>query len=275
MQLTWQPLIQLVALAFFLHACANDDDRIPEREDGCPGDAPSLSSCFVGFGFVECGGTGEPAFACDSLGDCTWFSDGCVAQGYVASPCPWTRLCCIDGWPFEQGVVESPSRVTRVFETFGRIPWNRTRAANIVVTIDSELEVVPPSVNCSPPGDLHGPCQGKNVRIRGETKPFMDSHLVRFQDGTYDVPLSGSYLDLEILPTEGGSNARACFWGFSDVESPGPECPDIRFSEEEIDENDSSCAQSGTLVLTADPSSGNLHGRLHAEFEGRVVDATF
>src|SRR5688572_9240163 len=59
---------------------------------GCPGNVrPSIDDCFVGAHFAECGGTGaEPMLGCDVAASpdvCRWFSGGCVAAEYEASPC--------------------------------------------------------------------------------------------------------------------------------------------------------------------------------------------
>lgn len=120
----------------------------------CFGQRPNLSSCRVGFGSADCGGVGEPSFACNPFGDCRWFEHGCAAIGYLPSTCTADAICCHLGgtWPFELedtrgGAIARAAR--RTLQAFGTRGWEFWTHRILPLRIDSRLRPTTPAVSCS------------------------------------------------------------------------------------------------------------------------------
>src|SRR5688572_15163652 len=88
-----------------------------------PEPAPPLETCSYGLYVADCGGNAEPVFGCAVDGQCRWFLGGIVADGYVASTCPPTELCCepreVYGSPYTSFVVTDFDAYRRAVETIG------------------------------------------------------------------------------------------------------------------------------------------------------------
>src|SRR5687767_8928731 len=94
--------------------------------DPCPGEPPAFDQCYAGYFFADCGGDGDPRFACSPDHGCRWFQDGCVAVGFEASPCPADDICCVDDWPFADGAYPA---AWRSLYGLGTAPWRRATGA--------------------------------------------------------------------------------------------------------------------------------------------------
>lgn len=67
---------------------------------GCDAVAPELSACTdLTTTTADCGGIG-PTVLGARYGEARWFTGGCVADGFAASPCGATDPCCVDGSPY-------------------------------------------------------------------------------------------------------------------------------------------------------------------------------
>jgi hypothetical protein len=119
----------------------------------CPGSVrPSLSECVAGSTYAECEGSGEPRFAC-SAHRCLWFSNGCIAEGFVPSECPPSDPCCVaapgghwisQAWPFStdqsSGAIESVVALGR--RIYG------AEAPGVVLQVDPEHAPAEPGITC-------------------------------------------------------------------------------------------------------------------------------
>src|SRR5687768_7756349 len=112
--------VVLSLLLYSLVACGGSDAPLVD----CPGERPPIDQCYRGAFFAECGGTGDPRFACDAAGDCRWFTASCVAAGYETSPCGAYELCCQDGWPYAEGAISEEAKTDLAFliAGYGRLP---------------------------------------------------------------------------------------------------------------------------------------------------------
>lgn len=117
---------------------------------GC---APELSECERGGFYADCGGDGDPRYACRDDDDCLWFSGGQVASGFQASSCPASDVCCNDGDPFRDG---SGSRQLRFW---GQQPWDSSRAMVLPVSYSETLAVTEFSCSAQQTGDV--PCPSR------------------------------------------------------------------------------------------------------------------
>lgn len=244
--------VVLLLLSLVLVSCGGGDAPLVE----CPGERPPIDQCYRGAFFAECGGSGDPRFACDEAGDCRWFTASCVAAGYETSPCGAYELCCQDGWPFAEGAIseEANRGLPWLINQFGRLPWDRVRLMRLTAALDSSLAPSLPSVTCTGTYPANGtPCG----------VPSPDTAVVH--GGTLTVRyaktgLFGWHLLVEVAqnPTSGVLSARVCQLPYTDVIVD--QCP----AQDQVE-----CAVAGTVTLSRFPSGGDVTG------VAMTVDVTF
>lgn len=181
--------------------------------DECPGDRPTIADCYVGEFFADCGGTGaEPVLGCDGQGSCLWFTGGCAPEGFAGSTCASDNVCCHDEWPFDG---EHDENLGAKLERFSGLPWDRTTAATISVTVDPALSETTTEITCtgSDPKPIgfnacNTPLGGVRAVQRGTTT--VEAYLS-------DVGVAGWSLWTEIVDDgTGTTRARVCEAVYSD-----------------------------------------------------------
>lgn len=241
-------------------------------DEACGGPQPALAECGLGVYSADCGGDGEPVFACEpESATCRWFRGACVAEGFVVSDCPASDRCCHatpEGtWPFADGMVGDRYASNAIVEdiaVIGSTPITDESPLNLTVTVDPTL-VSPSSIT---------------VTCVGETAPRIFSGLCdayvayvgpsRVHD-TFAFELSrgigGTGLLFEILiRPDGIPTGRLLLTSRNDdrTHAPVPNCaypPGL------------GVAPSGTLVMSA--LSGPPHGRLEVPLADGSVTVTF
>lgn len=243
-----------VVVITLVGSCSGDGGALQD----CPGERPtSLSSCFRGDFFADCGGNGDPKLACREGDGCLWFTADCAPTGYLASDCPVDDVCCHSGWPFkdhenDQLVYDLNGKIAGL----GQLPWDRTRETILSVTIDSSLSGST-AVNCTTPLEPgYTPCAASDLVTFVTAR---DTVVVRSSShGSPMPPRSGWDLWIEIIPdaVTGDPSARMCKYGFTDLAIPS------------CQRTDAICATAGSLVLNQWPiSSGGLVASFDATFD--------
>ena len=181
-------------------------------------DNPPLAMCSQTALSATCPSTDDEGsrFACRDDGMCLWFTNGCVAEGFEASSCPASNICCVGLWPFEtQG---EPTSVYSLFYAFGTAAWDESTATAGDVTIDPSLTAPAEPFTCSADLGLGGnnPCNGAT----GVAQATLDDTLVITE---LYAGIVGWSPWIEILPSFDGYRARFCAAAFTDVAEP--RCP--------------------------------------------------
>jgi len=234
-----------------LAACANVDTG------ACGGPAPLIEECDYGKTWADCGGTGAAStFACPTRSGCVgcppfgcrWFARGCVAQGYDASACSATNLCCVAtsgshaGMPYDVSVAsEHTSDVASFTAAWGTAVWDVEREANLDVSIGRPSTSGGP-FRCS--NDRLSPiCSRSTIVELGSSGGSVGVAVVR--DVTTAPAPYPNYAVLEVMGV-GPRSARLCLVDPSaDFESSA--CQPLHTTE---------CASGGTVVLSAAPGGG-------------------
>ncbi len=241
----------------------------------CVGVRPPIDECRVGYFFAECGGSGDPVFACHGLGDCRWFLHACVAEGYVPSVCSSAAVSCNSGSPFDtESFLHEPPYTQIVageLGALGKQPWDAERDMTLDVTVDPKLLQTTPSVVCSGPHTQRGPCSALLPSV--EVAQPQQSSLHFAWGGP--SPRAGWLLSVEIIDdVQGRLRARVCR-----VAQPS-------FDVFEVDGITSAlagepvCANAGKLVISGfpveSPSVRALAARVDAVFpDGATIRASF
>ncbi len=254
-----QVSVRVASLALAVCACGSDE--VPVH---CPGQRPDLDECFLGRNFAECGGTGEPLFACrfSPHTDCRWFVGGCVPDGFLISTCPAADLCCHEDRPFtatqlEYGSMEA-CEVGRRLMGNGTLPWNRTDHMVVTVEVDADVPATTTNLVCPDwPDSPENPCDDNYVAILAED-------ILQIQLG--DPGLHGSYAIIEIdVQAAPVPVARACLWPYTDV------VPCTCMASETVD-----CAETGALVVNSLTAPASIAGTVNLVFpSGASVTGTF
>lgn len=260
-------LLVVAVLSVFAVGCADNDNSVPLH---CPGARPAIEDCFTGRDFAECGGTGDPLFACgmvppyaDHPSGCRWFVAGCVAEGYVASSCAADDLCCHDDFPYTESEL---SQYPLLHQTVswnlygnGTLPWNHTDHMAVTVTVDPDLPPQFDQLTCSDDGFPYGgtPCDYDRVSAwRGDMLT-----ITLGEPGLY-----GTFLPVEIdYAAAGGPVARACLFRYTDA--GGPSCSDVDPPE---------CATSGAVVVSTIDDADTIRGTVDLVFaSGATLSGSF
>lgn len=132
---------------------------VTPADDGCPGEVPALSECARGFMSADCGGPGEPVFACaEGNGECLWFASSCVATGYQRTACDAADPCCVprhDGtWPYETFEPTGPylGSFLENVAAYGSLPVGPDEVYPIAVTYDAARAYAEPGLVCEEGG---------------------------------------------------------------------------------------------------------------------------
>lgn len=280
--------IVAVVTVLSVMGCGGEEGAIDGSVDGgvsppvsCDGPAPeSLEECeFVGDGFADCGGRGEPRLACGH--GCRWYLGGCVPRSETPSPCTVGDPCCVDGYPFPlpADVLDRGSLDAEIRQHAGAV-WSQTREANVAVTLDPTVE---------PPSEVSVTCEGECVpegfsicRADREGSPLvvMQGPLLDDTPGfqiRWGVTFSGRFLAIEIVPGEDGAlRARVLHTEYTDVLPTAPACPFT--SDPRTTLNGAQAAEGGTLVLDRLPSPDSPipHGRMQLRMRDCfTIDAVF
>lgn len=228
----------------------------------CEGAVPAIEACERGVAWADCGGDGAPRFACSGF-DCLWFTGGCVAEGFVASPCPATDLCCQStssgsaAGPFSPVTgSERDFGVHAVTLGWGTEPWDAQREAHLSVSVAVLPTASRPSLACDAPGELlvDAPCDAGPTHTSAGTS--MRGHVatayVGWSAGTY----AGHGLVIEVFDLDGSPRrARVCAVPFSDAATGGCATPAPR-----------GCAVSGTVTLDHFPFDATAQMDVDATF---------
>lgn len=238
----------------------------------CGGARPALSDCgVVGLYHADCGGRGEPVFACDgSTGGCRWFAGACLAAGHQPSDCPATDRCCHSSsagrWPFEGDWTSAPgTRRTLVDDIAiaGSGAVGATSPASIVVTVDPSFV---PSGRAACTGDLGfefsvGLCSG-NVLVH---RPFRTSETFALE---FWPSLLGASIVVEVVTGPAGTLVGRAFIGYLNDGGgdPPPACatPLTR-----------GLPSSGTLTIDRIDVAGPARGLLALDVEGGTITIPF
>ena len=229
---------------------------------GCAGPRPAdADGCVVGDDFVDCAGIGEPRFGCLASGaGCAWFPGGCVPSTYHASPCPSDDLCCLDDWPFPEGLWSASTGWSLAYVVYGMgsEPVDAGSFAAVDVAIDPAVLPVEPSLACASAWDDLCP-PGPSAPLTALAERGDDTLTVRaVYPGFF-----GRELRIEVLPGA-PLRARACARPYTDYRD-GASCspPGDAWI----------CADSGTLVVSELPeprSAGTVTGvRFEGDFGAR------
>lgn len=252
--LAWVPVL---AVCLALPGCG---------EDPCGGARPTADRCRIGLFRADCGGTGEPTFACGG-GSCLWFATGCVAEEFEVSDCPETNRCCHGSpghtWPFADDWTRADrlGDVTEDIAAYGSTPVTSDRPAPITVVIDPTVAVTSPS---------RVACTGAAIRDFCRATGFAPTDT---GDGGVTLSMMSTALSpevvmLEIVHVDEDTLGARAFIRRT-TEGPGlPYCesaqtPHLTFT--------------GTLTLSSsdlgDPSA--LHGRADLVLDGDTVTIGF
>jgi hypothetical protein len=241
------------------------DQRDPNVS--CLGPRPALDQCRLGFAFADCGGSGDPVFACHGLGDCRWFVHGCVAIDYSTSSCRADNVCCESGWPFASHEFLTAEPHTHVvyghLYSFGRSGWDAAADFGLDVTVDPTLPQVSPQVVCAGADTRGGPCNAPLPTI--ELGPLQQSSL-RLLISPSPVR-QGWALTTEVIDDpQGQLHARVCRVPLADLrrdERYAPSCPPATAPL---------CASSGRVVLGRFPLEGGYWPKLSARVQASFPD---
>lgn len=255
-----------VAIPLVLAGCVN-----PPPDHFCA--KQPLSECFNGRAFSDCGGPGPPIFACSEDLGCRWFSGGCAARDFVASPCAADNICCIDHSPFsydplEDGYSQVLTSLSFWFLAYGLEPWDRDRAVNLTVSMDPGVDGTAP-MRCE--GDYPdpyppSPCMNE-LGVHASTW-LQDTLTIQIEAA--EPAYAGVGIDVEIIPgLTGGFRARACTTEYTDFGGPScPREPPIVY-----------CANSGTVTIdhwpTSPADSEGLTGTIDLAFDDFSIAGGF
>lgn len=237
-------------------AASVDAATVDAPASGCPGPSPALTSCYVGFMFAECGGDGPARLACREY-ECLWFTGGCIADGFVASPCPAEDICCLGEWPFNEP--GQPSTLFLQFYAFGTTPWDRALSVNVTAELDASVSGTTSSLTCTGP-DLglggNSPCTGASADVTTVVKP---GTLV--MAGNSGAGIAGWYPWIEFLRDDESATLTARFCAYAFRDTLDDVCPSRDLPV---------CASAGSVRLNRWPAGS-------ADLSGLVVsvDATF
>ncbi len=224
----------------------------------CPGGVEP-AGCAGGYGWRDCGGTGDPMMACNDSG-CAWFRGGCVLPSWEPSFCPVGEPFCVttvDGsWPF--GSDWFPDHITfndvvcHPMDMIGDEVITPTSNLNISVTIDPGLE---------PAAEVAVACDGTSLwmcRVPNPVTLTNRAGVLSFDKGP-GAPLLTETVVVEVLEDDDGTQrARALVYYADDVSFDSRSCgrwPDRPRYE------------GGELVID-DPSAETPHGTLSLEAVG-------
>ena len=235
------------------------------RVEGCEGSPPDIASCERGAAWADCGGLGEPRFACIPDGaSCFWFVGGCVAEGYVASRCEAEDICCIGDYPYGSSWREFSLEDAPVFDFlngWGTEPWDAVRAADLEVSI-AALPAAERAITCT--GDIPGgPCGESELGVFATYGGAIVTRVISTRASS-----GGWTLVVEVIrdPVADAWVARACRVPFTDGITYA--CSTTR---------EPTCATSGTVELAVEPSDAvdpaTLRMRVAASFDdGTAID---
>lgn len=180
----------------------------PGARDDCGGAAPTLDDCeFADLFWADCGGTGDPSFACWSAG-CRWFATGCVPRGYLRTDCPPSDACChataTGPWLYSDGAESyEPTSVGLIREdvaAIGSAIVTRTSGLSLTVTVEPDVQVLTPSqVWCDVDLAAHDFCTATGFSLRRGAHGML---ALRVVDGSrFDVEA----LYIELVQLDDGS----------------------------------------------------------------------
>jgi hypothetical protein len=211
--------------------------------DPCGGARPALAECESGLVWSDCGGSGaDPRFACHGS-DCRWFANGCVAEGFEASSCPASDLCCHAGSPYE-GAPTGSERDLGVSSTtlgWGVEPWDAARERNLSVVVGPTSSATRPALTCAEASSLleGSACQVAPSEIHAG---FLQQEGVTIAYVGRGPGYGGHTIMVEITHDQAGTpRARVCSVPFQDA-SRGI-C--------EAGEQPRGCATSGSVTIEA------------------------
>jgi hypothetical protein len=238
----------------------------------CVGPAPTLAQCRAGFAFSDCGGSGEPVFACNWQNDCRWFLHGCVAEEYAPSACAPADICCEHGWPYDrESFTHDAPYDRRLYETlraWGRKGFELESDEVLDVWIEPALESRRPELHCLGPHSEGGPC--------GLGELDMAAHLAGSIYLTFrGAEAAGWALTLEVLDDRAGTlGARVCRVPTPPLPATEPLIAECAPPMEPV------CADAGSVTLNMFPIypglEGELRGRILVSFpDGMEVDGMF
>jgi hypothetical protein len=188
-----------------------------EPADPCAGSAPPFEDCTSGLAWSDCGGGAADArFACRGA-DCRWFVHGCVAEGFEASSCPASDLCCHGGGPYEGPVTGSQRDLGVAAQTlaWGTEPWDASRERNVAVRVGSTSADARPTVSCTA-SDLFetSACDAAPSEVR---TTFLQRPGVTIASVGRAAGFGGHAIDVEVTTDEAGHpRASVCSVPFRD-----------------------------------------------------------
>ena len=233
--------------------------------DACGGARPAFDSCVHGATWAECGGvSGEPRFACN--GDCYWFANGCVAAGFVESPCPADCLCCVATGGSRGGTgvgTVNGLGVATLTAGWGTAPWDRTRDASLDVHVGTPSTGARPSVACTSTADFPGVCTTPGQPMLVRLGSVHGVWVVRLRDNRYAI--ASTELFIEVITGRGGnSTARVCIVPTTDVAGPD-QCQPQRGQ---------ACAVRGTITIPSFPTSDDESRTLPIDVDAVMPDGS-
>jgi hypothetical protein len=250
-----------VLLAVVLLAACDDDDDPAVVDAGldaapltsCPGEPPALATCTQAHFSATCGDSeGAPRLACQGR-DCVWFTNGCVAEGFLASDCAADDICCHEGWPYAG--TDEPVDLGHNFYAYGTEPWDPARFRVLGVDVDPTLTVPGTAFTCEgddlTPGTTT-PCGKWPFEVQARLGDTLRLYAV----GTNGGGVAGwrPWIEVITLDNDAGHLARLCAARFVDVSEPYcSEVPELV------------CASEGTIRLNRLPAS-------QAELSGLAVE---
>lgn len=253
-------LVLLLAVAPHVAGCGGDEN--------CGGDRPSISACTLGLLRADCGGTGEPTFACGQ-DECRWFASRCIAREFRATDCPTTEACChaVEGgtWPFADDWPASRTGMVESIAVAGGMVITDTSPVPIGVTVDPDVPATSPTrVDCEFPAGDHDWCGTRGYRVHA-TAPGAIALAIR------GASLQPEVVEVEIVSVGDGLGARTFVTRQTDVNIPGrATCEAARSPHPQP-------LVTGQLVVsTGDFSTPSaVHGRGQLQLAEGTVDIAF
>ena len=236
---------------------------------------PLIEQCFFGLSFADCGGVEQASVYCTAevhSASCIWAARDCA-------PVSFPRLCDRRDRP-----EDAPWRCgdEGALEQWGKDPWDRSRAMDLQVLVDSNLPGARSNLTCGPchlidgtpvpPGWQDNSCfesaicdpqarHGLQIERAPDHDWTPESGTARFSFTDVDAP-TGRTVHVEIdLPR---NRARVCAVPYNDAERPTPE---------------PICATGGTVTLDRNlvwgPDLDVVHLRIEASFPSVAPTAGF
>lgn len=274
-------IVPYLAVATWLGACAAlaspDASTEGAHSDAgsieCGGARPAVTACSGGLYDLDCGGTGSPRVACaEASGRCYWLATGCVPEGFVASDCPPTSLCChasaVGHWAFADDWRPTPmvaltAQTAEDLVMLDGAVVSLSAPATITVAVDPTIGAPnSSSVTCAA-GIALELCNATRVTtgtVRGSLVVFVNPDRVWRQ-----------HTSIEVIPTTTGAIARAFVVVEQDAEMTDPDHPRCEAAATPRP----APHITGTVTINSLSLAAEIHGHAELSVDGAAATLVF